>query len=147
MPRLPDDPPAIVQQIKQSTFVCVACGAGRDCDCDAPAARRLADIKEQNRQRKIKQREKEQQDQQPRHVTEPEPQPQPEKESPMHPLPAEIPKLDAAADASVNAIVYATKLRTEMFVLLREQMTAVGRVEFLKATAEEIKRELNTPPF
>jgi hypothetical protein len=34
------DPPGIVQQIKQSLFICVACGAGRDCDCDAPAAKR-----------------------------------------------------------------------------------------------------------
>lgn len=55
-----------VQQIKQSKFICSACGSGRDCDCNAPALERLAELKEQARQRQIKKRE---QKQEPRHVT------------------------------------------------------------------------------
>jgi hypothetical protein len=74
MSRLPDhlQPPAIVEQQKQSKFICSACGSARDCDCVAPAMERIAEIREQARQRKIKQRESEkaEQNQQSRHVTE-----------------------------------------------------------------------------
>jgi hypothetical protein len=72
MSRLPDhlQPPAIVEQQKQSKFICSACGSARDCDCAAPAMERIAEIQEQARQRKIKQREKAQQNQRSRHVTE-----------------------------------------------------------------------------
>jgi len=43
--------PAIVQEQRQSEFVCSRCGAGRDCNCFAPAVARLAEKKEQDRQR------------------------------------------------------------------------------------------------
>jgi len=43
--------PAIVQEQRQSEFVCSACGAARDCNCNAPALERLAEKKEQDRQR------------------------------------------------------------------------------------------------
>jgi hypothetical protein len=41
--RLPDhlNPPAIVEQQKQSRFVCSACGSARDCDCKAFALERV----------------------------------------------------------------------------------------------------------
>ena len=39
-----------VQQIKQSKFVCSACGSGRDCDCNAPALEREAARREAQRQ-------------------------------------------------------------------------------------------------
>ena len=58
--------PAIIEQVKQSKFICSACGSARDCDCAAPALERLAELKEQARQRQIKKRE---QKQEPRHVT------------------------------------------------------------------------------
>jgi hypothetical protein len=58
------DPPAIVEQQKQSKFICSACGSARDCACDAPALERLAAIKEQTRQRTIKAREKAKENQQ-----------------------------------------------------------------------------------
>jgi hypothetical protein len=41
---------SIVQQQKQSEFVCSACGAGRDCDCNAPALKRLAAQREANKE-------------------------------------------------------------------------------------------------
>jgi hypothetical protein len=46
-----DTKSAVVQQIKQSKFICSACGSARDCDCAAPALERLSEIKEQSRQR------------------------------------------------------------------------------------------------
>jgi hypothetical protein len=39
-----------VQQIKQSKFVCSACGSGRNCDCNAPALEREAARREAQRQ-------------------------------------------------------------------------------------------------
>ena len=37
--------PAIIEQVKQSKFICSACGSARDCDCAAPALERLAELK------------------------------------------------------------------------------------------------------
>jgi hypothetical protein len=51
-------PPAIVEQQKQSKFICSACGSARDCDCAAPAMERIAEIREQKRQAQAKWREK-----------------------------------------------------------------------------------------
>jgi hypothetical protein len=50
--------PAIVQEQRQSEFVCSACGAARDCRCDAPALERLAAKQEQDRQRSRAYRER-----------------------------------------------------------------------------------------
>lgn len=50
--------PAFVERIKQSEFVCSACGADRDCNCSAPALQRLAELKEKERVKKAKYREK-----------------------------------------------------------------------------------------
>jgi hypothetical protein len=59
-----------IEQIKQSKFVCSACGSGRDCDCAAPALERLAEIREQTRQRTKATRErKREEDQQSRSAT------------------------------------------------------------------------------
>jgi hypothetical protein len=60
MSRLPDhlQPAAIVEQQKQSKFICSACGSARDCDCAAPAMERIAEIREQKRQAQAKWREK-----------------------------------------------------------------------------------------
>jgi hypothetical protein len=41
--------PAIVQEQRQSEFICSACGSARDCDCNAPALARLAAKKENER--------------------------------------------------------------------------------------------------
>jgi hypothetical protein len=63
-------PTEISETVKQSQFVCSACGAGRDCDCAAPALARLAAKNEQDRQRAKAYRErKAEEKQQPRHVT------------------------------------------------------------------------------
>ena len=62
--------PAIIEQVKQSKFICSACGSARDCNCNAPALERLAEKKEQDRQRAKAYRErKDEEKQQPRHVT------------------------------------------------------------------------------
>ena len=50
--------PAIVQEQRQSEFVCSACGAARDCECNAPALERLAAKDEGNRQRQRAYRER-----------------------------------------------------------------------------------------
>src|SRR5262249_50061582 len=61
------DPPAIIEQQRQSEFVCSACGAGRECDCNAPALKRLAKLEEKREQHRQanrrRMREKRQQDQ------------------------------------------------------------------------------------
>ena len=80
--------PAIIEQVKQSKFICSACGSARDRDCAAPALERLAEIKEQARQRQIKKRE---QKQEPRHVTN-----------------------DAAASAEARKAAYAAKEEEEV---------------------------------
>jgi hypothetical protein len=41
-------PPAIVEQQKQSKFICSACGAGRDCDCKAFALKRVIEYDQAN---------------------------------------------------------------------------------------------------
>ena len=41
----------IHQTIRQTKFICTACGSARDCDCAAPAMERLAAQKEATRQR------------------------------------------------------------------------------------------------
>jgi hypothetical protein len=66
-----EEPPAIVEQVKQSKFICSACGGARDCDCTAPAVERLAKIREQTRQRTNKAREKAKQNQRPCSATPP----------------------------------------------------------------------------
>jgi hypothetical protein len=57
--------PAIIEQVKQSKFICSACGSARNCDCAAPALERLAELKEQARQRDraYKERKREQKQQ------------------------------------------------------------------------------------
>ena len=50
--------PAVVQEQRQSEFICSACGASRDCDCNAPAVERLAAKQEQDRQRSKSYRER-----------------------------------------------------------------------------------------
>jgi hypothetical protein len=68
--------PAFEQQIKQSKFVCTACGGGRDRDCNAPAMEREAARKEANRQANQRLREKKRQEkQQARDITPEEPAP------------------------------------------------------------------------
>jgi hypothetical protein len=166
MSRLPNDPPAIIQQVKQSQFICVACGAGRDCDCDAPAARRIADIKEQARQRQIRHREKALQDQQPRHVTEPESELQP-KETAMRRSTAAAPawprELETEAErdereaaeakartmSSAAAIEDAVKHKNEILRLV-PSMQPIGREQFLKVLVEDVaalNRKLGDAPF
>jgi hypothetical protein len=40
--------PAIIEQVKQSKFICSACGSGRDCDCNAPARLRAVEAVKAN---------------------------------------------------------------------------------------------------
>jgi hypothetical protein len=128
--RHPDhlSPAAIVEQQKQSKFVCSACGSGRDCDCNAPARERLAEVKELARQRKIKQREKAEPNQQSRHVThEDDHDPRPAPGSSSDPL---KPSLDALEEA--------VALKGRILQLL-PQMTDIAREQFWRVLLQEIK--------
>jgi hypothetical protein len=49
---------AIVEQLKQSQFICSACGAARDCDCNAPAMKRLAELEAREAAERERQRQK-----------------------------------------------------------------------------------------
>jgi len=133
--------PAIVEQQKLSTFICSACGAGRDCDCDAPAWDRLAAVKELARQRKIKQRARErengEQNQQPRHVTEPADDPpywpQAREKTPKpEPLPRS-PKM--ARDFLKEAADHKTAILD-----LLPQMRRIEREQFEEALLEEVEQ-------
>src|SRR5262249_42044835 len=48
--------PAIIEQVKQSKFICSACGSSRDCDCAAPALERLAELEEKAAEQREKKR-------------------------------------------------------------------------------------------
>jgi hypothetical protein len=133
-------PPAIVEQQKQSKFICSACGSGRDCDCNAPALERLTKIKEQARQRQIRHREREkaEQNQQPRSVTEApiyeptndEPDADPGYDCEPDELAlAPAPKPELAPVDPVDALVKAVALM-EQALSLMPLMTANGREQF-----------------
>ncbi len=45
------------QTVKQSEFVCSACGSARDCNCNAPALERLAELEKKKETQRQQQRD------------------------------------------------------------------------------------------
>jgi hypothetical protein len=151
MSRLPDhlNPPAIVEQQRQSKFICSACGSGRDCDCNAPALERLAAIKEQKRQAQAKWREKSKENNERVDTTPPPNDPsyddypstkQHEETDDMRPdidyLPDPEPPLPTDPYA---ALAEAVTLKNRIVHELMPLMTPAGRQQFLVVLVEEIK--------